>query len=324
MPHMGNEIHSVEESSSGAQAASSPLSPVETTVLPSPPRAKLPTRSALVRRVANAVKLARAAQTVPGPLRLPTLFRIVRRVSAYTMVPYSGLIFAIQRAAEAALAGRGGAIVECVVWRGGSSFAMALAQKAACGRVVCPVHMLDSFEGLPPVTERDGPAAAAWQRSQDPTAPDAFLRTPEHAVRATARRLGFTEEEVVIHRGWFAATAAPLARQLAKRGGVALLRLDGDWYDSTIECLEAFGPALLDGAIIVVDDYYYWDGCARAVHDWLSRHDLPWRIRTIPRQHGAWLTAETAPPRPEPVGDLASSSRAARAAGSRSDGLPTR
>lgn len=292
---------------------------------PLPPRAKLLTRLGVIQRLASALKLAHAARTVPGPLRLPTLFRIERRVRPYTMVPYSGLIFAIQRAAEAALAGRGGVIVECGVWRGGSSFAMALAQKAACGRVVCPVHMLDSFEGLPPVTERDGPAAAAWQRSQDPTAPDSFLRTPEHAVRATARRLGFTEEEVVIHRGWFAETAAPLARQLAKGGGIALLRLDGDWYDSTIECFEAFSPVLLDGAIILVDDYYYyWDGCARAVHDWLSRHDLPWRIRTIPRQHGAWLTAESAPPGPGSVGERASSSRATRAASSRSDSLPTR
>lgn len=282
------------------------------------------TRLAAVRGLANAVKLARAGQTIPGPLPLPTVFRIVRRVSAFTMVPYSGLIFAIQRAAEAALRGGGGAIVECGVWRGGSSFAMALAQRAACGRVVCPVHMLDSFEGLPPVTERDGPAAAAWQRSQDPTAPDAFLRTPEEGVRAAARRFGFTEEEVVIHRGWFAETAAPLARRLAATGGVALLRLDGDWYDSTTECLEAFGPVLLDGAIVVVDDYYYWDGCARAVHDWLSRHDLPWRIRTIPGHEGAWLKVESAPPGRGPVGGLASSSRAAQAAGGRSGGLSAR
>lgn len=294
MPHMTGNPRG--DGASGCRSGSSLASETAARSSAARNRVKIATRFSPIRRVANVVKLARAAQAVEGPLGFPALFRIVRRVSDYTMVPYHGLLFTIQRAAEVALSGRGGAIVECGVWRGGASFAMALAQIAACGRIVCPLHMLDSFEGLPPVTERDGPTAAAWQRSQDPTAPDAFLRTPEDVVRATAQGFGFGEDEVVIHRGWFAETAGPLARHFAEAGrGVSLLRLDGDWYDSTMECLEAFGPILLDGAIIIVDDYYDWDGCARALHDWLSRHALPWRIRTIPKQHGAWLKVETLP-----------------------------
>jgi O-methyltransferase len=55
--------------------------------------------------------------------------------------------------------------------------------------------------------------------------------------------------------------------------------LDADWYDSTITCLEAFGKHVAPGGVILIDDYYTWDGCSKAVHDYLSRHTLPWRIR---------------------------------------------
>ena len=255
------------------------------------------TKIPAVRRLATMAKLVRAASRSRGPLGVHALIRIQRAVRSYTMVPYTGLFFTIQRAAEAALTRPGGAIVECGVWRGGASFAMALAQRYAVGRVVCPVHMLDSFQGLPPVTDRDGPAAAAWQRGQDANAPDAFLRTPEHAVREAAMGFGFGPDEIEIHPGWFADTALPLAGRLGSEGGISLLRLDGDWYDSTMQCLEAFGPLLREGAVVIVDDYFAWDGCARALHDWLSRHDLPWRVRSIPQEHGAWLRVEGVIPR---------------------------
>ncbi|HNP99483.1 MAG TPA: TylF/MycF/NovP-related O-methyltransferase, partial [Bacteroidia bacterium] len=59
---------------------------------------------------------------------------------------------------------------------------------------------------------------------------------------------------------------------------ISLLRLDGDWYESTYTCLEAFYPKVSDGGYIVIDDYYQWEGCAKAVHDYLSKHQLSDRI----------------------------------------------
>jgi O-methyltransferase len=52
---------------------------------------------------------------------------------------------------------------------------------------------------------------------------------------------------------------------------IALLRLDGDWYDSTMCCLEHLFPHVRRGGVIIIDDYFQWDGCTRAVHDFLSR-----------------------------------------------------
>jgi O-methyltransferase len=93
--------------------------------------------------------------------------------------------------------------------------------------------------------------------------------------------------------GWFDETVPPLARRL--RGeGIALLRLDGDWYESTTVCLEHLEPLVHEEGVIVIDDYYAWDGCARAVHDYLSRHDLPYRLRGIPSGNGAYVIKRAA------------------------------
>ena len=68
-----------------------------------------------------------------------------------------------------------------------------------------------------------------------------------------------------------------------------MLRLDGDWYDSTMQCLEALVPLVAEGGTIIIDDYYAWDGCARAVHDYLSRNDLPYRIKSLYGNYGAYM-----------------------------------
>lgn len=251
-------------------------------------------RAAVPPGARRALNDLRAALAVRGPLSVPVLFRILRTVAPWTMVSPAGVAFAAQQAAVVAISGQGGAIVECGVWRGGTSFAMLLAQRRATGRVVCPVHMLDGFQGLPPAQERDGPLAHAWQAGEAPDDPEANCRAEEAAVRAARDRLGFTEEEAPIHRGWFRETVVPLAERLGGAGGIALLRLDGDWYDSTVECLEALLPVVQEDATVIVDDYYAWDGCARAVHDTLSRHDLPYRLWTAPGAQGAWFVKRAA------------------------------
>jgi O-methyltransferase len=44
-------------------------------------------------------------------------------------------------------------------------------------------------------------------------------------------------------------------------------------------CLEKFWDHVLPGGVILIDDYYYWEGCAKAVHDFLSRRQAPERIQ---------------------------------------------
>jgi hypothetical protein len=165
---------------------------------------------------------------------------------------------------------------------------MLLAQRAVYGAVRRPVYLLDSFEGLPPAEQRDGPLALAWQSRQMPEIFFDNCLAPLNEVRQTLIRLGFSPAEARVVPGWFHETVPALVSELSDTA-IACLRLDGDWYSSTRICLEHLLPLVAEGAPVLVDDYYAWDGCARAVHDYLAEHDLPYRIKSFPDLGGAYF-----------------------------------
>jgi hypothetical protein len=222
-----------------------------------------------------------------------TVRRILDAVAPYTMVQETGVEFVIHETVRLIRAGVPGRFVECGVWRGGASLACLLSQREAFGSVQRPVHLLDSFEGLPPVTGKDGPLAAEWQKGDDVERFMDNCRAAEAACRDLLAGHGFGEGEAVIHKGWFKDTLGGVA-DLVRGDGIAMLRLDGDWYDSTIECLDALEPLVNEEGTVIVDDYYAWDGCARAVHDYLSRNDLSYRIKSLYGNFGMYLVKRRA------------------------------
>jgi O-methyltransferase len=221
---------------------------------------------------------------------------IVAQVRPSTMLSDDALTFTWRAGVELLEAGLPGAFVECGTWLGGCSFGLALVQKRIFGRVMRPVLMLDSFEGLPPATDRDGPAANEYQRrTSDPGYFDNCSASIDQ-VRRIRDSLGLREEDCPLLQGWFDATVPPLARQLQERR-IALLRVDCDWYDPVALVLECLEPLVSEEGIVILDDYFAWDGAARAVHDYLSHHDLPYRLRQIgaePVPSGAWFRKRAA------------------------------
>ena len=172
----------------------------------------------------------------------------------FTMVPRKAFIDNVLLARRGRLVE--GDLVECGTWRGGMSAAMAW---AVPGRHSV---LFDSFEGLPDARPIDGPSAVHW--SSEVRDHDNCRAEEAWAVRAM-ERVGQLDFEIV--KGWFEDTIPVWAKQ---RRPISVLRLDGDWYDSTILCLDHLWPLVRVGGIIILDDYYTWDGCARAVHDHLS------------------------------------------------------
>jgi O-methyltransferase len=162
-----------------------------------------------------------------------------------------------------------GCVVECGVWRGGMS--AALATLLGPGR---HCYLFDSFQGLPPAREIDGQSAIDWQQDTGGAHFYNNCAAPQQAAAAAMARSGTASFTIV--PGWFADTLPGFDF----KEPIALLRLDGDWYDSTMTCLEACYDKLADGAITILDDYTTWDGCSRAVHDFFSRRKATERIRT--------------------------------------------
>jgi O-methyltransferase len=125
--------------------------------------------------------------------------------------------------------------------------------------------LFDSFQGLPPAKEIDGQAAIAWQTKVD--SPTYYNNCTASEIEArTAMQMSKAVQYSVV-RGWFEETLPHFKPPCP----IALLRLDGDWYDSTRLCLEHLSPYLARKGIIIVDDYHTWDGCARAVHEFLAK-----------------------------------------------------
>lgn len=142
---------------------------------------------------------------------------------------------------------------------------------AGMARILGPQRryfLFDSFEGLPEAMTIDGHKALEWQRNN---AID-NCRTEEAFAETAMREAGARDFRII--KGWFMDTLP----RYEFGEGIAVLRLDADWYSSTADCLNHLYEKIVPGGAVLIDDYYAWDGCSRAIHDFLSINKLPDRI----------------------------------------------
>jgi O-methyltransferase len=200
---------------------------------------------------------------------------LLARVRPYSMVPEYGLIDLARRVQTVLAEGVEGNFVECGTWRGGSSFLMAELLKRA-GVTDRKVWLCDSFEGHRPPEEIDGPAALAYaENTNDPEYLNNCRADVDDAKRG-ARLLGVDGYTEFV-KGWFDQTL-PVNRE--RMGKIALLRIDCDWHASVRCCLDNLYDQVADGGIVIFDDYFSYDGCAVAVHEFLGERRLAHRLHT--------------------------------------------
>jgi len=133
-------------------------------------------------------------------------------------------------------------------------------------------YLFDSFEGLPDAKEIDGRSAIEWQQNKEDSRYFDNCKAEMTYAETALKKANCTNYKLM--KGWFSETLP----SFNPGKPIAILRLDGDWYESTMECLVALYPKVQEGGLILIDDYYVWDGCAKAVHDYLSRNSIPARI----------------------------------------------
>jgi O-methyltransferase len=167
--------------------------------------------------------------------RLVRGLMIYRRYRHLTMI--APVTFARNLALCATSAPASGCIVECGAWRGGMSAGMA---DMVPGRL----HLLfDSFEGLPPARDIDGEAAMSWQKDTNSPGYVDNCRAERGYAERTMRMSAAKCSKLV--EGWFCGTLADFTPEEP----IAVLRLDGDWYDSTMQCLTALYPHVMLGGL---------------------------------------------------------------------------
>lgn len=149
-----------------------------------------------------------------------------------------------------------GDFVETGVWRGGCTIWMKAILKAHKddSRVI---WCADSFEGLPPPSEDDRKIEA----NSDFSDVD-YLKVSVEQVRRNFELFGLLDDKVRFLQGWFKDTlpSAPVEK-------IAVLRLDADLYESTMDALRPLYHRVSRGGYVIVDDYHTWPGCKRAVDE---------------------------------------------------------
>jgi O-methyltransferase len=157
-----------------------------------------------------------------------------------------------------------GDLMEAGVWRGGCGILM---------RAVLDAHdvpdrqvwLADSFQGrLPPPSSLEYPADVG-----DPHSTFDHLRVSQTEVAANFRMFDLLDDRVRFLPGWFRDTlpTAPVEQ-------LAVLRLDGDMYESTWVALNALYPKVAPGGFVIVDDYGAIPACRQAVEDYRAAHGV--------------------------------------------------
>ncbi len=170
-----------------------------------------------------------------------------------------------------------GDLMETGVWRGGASILMRAILKAN-GVTDRVVWAADSFAGLPPPDAAKYPMDAKLTFSQF-----GELAVSLEEVQRNFQRYDLLDDQVRFLKGWFRDTlpGAPVKR-------LAVLRLDGDLYESTMDALVPMYPKLSSGGYLIVDDYGDIPACRQAVHDYRSQHGIVEEIIAIDASGAFW------------------------------------
>jgi O-methyltransferase len=161
-----------------------------------------------------------------------------------------------------------GSIVECGVWKGGSM--MAVAKTLLELETERDLYLFDTFEGMPPPTAVDVDLYGVQADVLLKTNPMTPAIAPFEEVCRNMYSTGYNPARINLVRGKVEDTlprAAP--------GEIALLRLDTDWYQSTLHELVHLYPRLIKGGILIIDDYGHFVGSKKAVDEYFQKNGIP-------------------------------------------------
>jgi hypothetical protein len=167
-----------------------------------------------------------------------------------------------------------GAFVECGVWRGGSMMAVALALRHL-GITDRDLYLFDTFTGMTPPSEIDRHAVTGASAQQVLEA-SAWSPAPIEEVRRNLDSTLYPSNRFTLIKGRVEDTVPARAPEQ-----IALLRLDTDWYDSTLHELIHLYPRLSPRGVLIIDDYGCFDGSKLATDQYISENRLPILLHRI-------------------------------------------
>lgn len=215
-------------------------------------------------------------------------FDAVQLTKEYSMLAPINLFTLYEQAVYCEQRNIPGCYVECGVWKGGAVGIMAKAN-LDFGKSRREIHLFDAFDDIcPPDAAIDGEKAikdakeimgleeVAEMRGQLDSVKGAYDKMGGHGTIDICKKLlvniiKYPASKIHYHKGWFQETI-PIDKD--EINSIAILRLDGDWYDSIKICLENLYDKVEKGGLIVIDDYGYYEGCTKAVNEFLEQRNI--------------------------------------------------
>lgn len=199
-------------------------------------------------------------------------------VMPYSLIGSSGLEHTHDLARDVVQRGIAGAFVECGVAQGGC--AALLAMVADSDQAKRPCWFFDSFEGLPDPTTQDFTDGRTGKHIR-PLPKGSCLGTCEQVSQLLFENFGLSRHHVKLVKGWFQDTIQATSEEV---GPIAILRIDGDWYESTRCCLEMMYDQVSVGGHIIIDDYCSCYGARKATDEFLRRRNM--EVALVPDGRG--------------------------------------
>jgi O-methyltransferase len=201
--------------------------------------------------------------TLVSPSEFASLYRQVRSRTMCSNARLRGLYRSVRYVVNHDIPGD---IVECGSAQGGSAALMALTLRRLGSQR--KLWLFDTFEGLPSPSSQDPDFELA----------DLFTGTCVGTLAEVGelfQRLEITDN-VEFVKGLFQETLPVTSVER-----IAVLHLDGDWYESVKVCLDCLYDKVVDGGVIQLDDYGYWKGARNAVDEFLERRGIQTRLRRL-------------------------------------------
>jgi hypothetical protein len=165
-----------------------------------------------------------------------------------------------------------GDIVECGVWKGGSMMAV-LQTLFNQNNIDKKIYLYDTFEGMSEPTNADksldGRPAQMQLDETNKLKDIIWCYSTLDEVKGNIAKMAYPSAHIHYVKGKVEDT---IPNTIPEK--IALLRLDTDWYESTKHELEHLFPRLVRGGILIIDDYGHWEGCQKAVDEYLANNNI--------------------------------------------------
>lgn len=165
-----------------------------------------------------------------------------------------------------------GDIVECGVWKGGSS--MLAAQTLMKFNNIKDIYLYDTFDGMSEPTDKDidingNKADKLLEKHQKIDSDVIWCYSDLESVRKNMSLTNYDLKKVHFIKGKVEDT---IPKNVPSK--ISLLRLDTDWFESTYHELKYLFPLLSKNGVLIIDDYGHWKGAKEAVDKYIKEENI--------------------------------------------------